>query len=114
MGMFIGVYELDGKTNFGIYNYGKNVYGGYNAGWDLWHEETFSPEVNVIGILDFKISGKTYEERKASAEDLAKEWQLYYSYYEWSYGELGAIYDYFTTIGKRYGLLRVFKENAIC
>lgn len=111
--MFIGVYELEGKTNFGIYFTGKNAI-PYNAGWDLWHEETFSPEVNIIGILDFKISGKTYEERKASAEDLAKEWQLYYSYYEWSYGELGAIYDYFKTIGKRYGLLRVFKENGIC
>lgn len=104
--MFIGVYELENKT----YN---NIYFN-NGGWDVWHSDTFSPDTNIIGILEFKISGKTYEERKANAEDLAKEWQLYYSDYAWSWGEIATITDYFYKIGKRYGLLRVFKENAIC
>ena len=105
--MFIGVYELDGKT----YNY---IYKNSVNGWKEYHADTFSPNTNIIGLLEFKLSGKTYEERKASAEDLAKEYQLYYSCYDWSYMELTIIYDYFEKVGKKYGLLKVFKENAIC
>lgn len=105
--MFIGYYEQDGEQNFNIYY--KN-----SAGYREWHKDTFSPTIENIQILDFKISGKTYEERKYNAEELAKDWQYNFASLEWSYGELYEINNYFYTIGKRYGLLRVFKENAIC
>lgn len=105
--MFIGKYELDNKEYFGIYE--KNI-----MGYELWHEETFSPTTKNIETLDFKISGKTYEEKKASLEDLAKEWQLYFSGYSWSYYELSIIQNYLYDNAKRYGLLKEFKENAIC
>ena len=104
--MFIGVYKLDNKINNAIYY--------KNGGWDVWHSETFSPDTEIIGILDLKVSGKTYLERQASAEDLAKEWQLYYSHYAWSWGEIATITDYFYKIGKQYGLLKEFRENGIC
>ena len=104
--MFIGVYELDGVVNYGIYY--------KNGGYDIWFKETFSPETNIIGVLDLQVKGKNYAEKKAYAEDLAKEYQLYYADYSWSYGELAEIQGYFEKIGKRYGLLKVFKENAIC
>lgn len=106
--MFIGKYELDGIEHFSIYH--KNKYGAYFE----WFTDTFSPNCEDIETLDFKISGKTYQERKASLKDLAKEWQLHFSQFSWSYGELAEITDYFYKNGKRYGLLKVFKENAIC
>ena len=51
---------------------------------------------------------------KTSLEDLAKEWQGQFASYNWSYGELMEIGEYFNKNGKRYGLLREFKENGIC
>ena len=105
--MFIGYYELEGKEHFNIYY--KN-----SEGFREWNKDTFSPTCENIEILDFKIGGKTYEERKNNLEELAKEWQLRFSSLSWSYGELAEIGNYFYNNGKRYGLLRVFKENAIC
>ena len=112
--MFIGKYELDGKEYNNIYYYGKNIYGNYNSGWDLWHEDTFSPFCKNIKLLDFRLHGKTYKERKNSLIELAKEWQYDFSSLSWSYGELAEICDWFYENGKRYGLLREFHENAIC
>ena len=105
--MFIGKYELEDQEYFYIY-YKKN------GGWSAFHTDTFSPLTKNIEILDFKISGKTYREKQASLEDLAKEWQLYFCDFGWSYGELMEITNYFYENGKRYGLLKEFKENAIC
>ena len=105
--MFIGKYELDNKEYFSIYYKCKE-------GYDAWHEDTFSPLTKNIETLDFKITGKTYREKQASLEDLAKEWQLRFWQYSWSYGELYEINNYFYENGKRYGLLNVFHENGIC
>lgn len=104
--MFIGFYELEDVEHFNIYY--KN-----SLGWDLWNKETFSPLCKSIMILDFKIKGKTYQERKNNLEELAKEWQNNFASYSWSYGELATIQDYFYTNAKRYGLIKTFKENVI-
>jgi hypothetical protein len=60
------------------------------------------------------MSGKKnyYQKRKAEVRDEAVEYS--YSDEELSYGELADKQDYFRRLGKRYGLLREFKENAIC
>ena len=105
--MFIGFYRLDDEEHFNIYYKNKNGYGA-------WYSDTFSPTCEDIAILDFKISGKTYQERQASLEDLAKDWQYNFAGLEWSYGELAEIQNYFYENAKRYGLVRVFKENGIC
>lgn len=61
-----------------------------------------------------------YQERKETARQKAIDWQLEAS--DWqleaseqslSYGELAAIGDFFYKLGKRYGLLKEFRENAI-
>lgn len=102
--MFIGIF----KNNEGkIENY---IYYDFEE----WHRDTFNPLTEIIGMLDFKIQGKNYTEKKASLEDLAKEWQGQFASYNWSYGELATIGEYFNKNGKRYGLLREFKENCIC
>lgn len=105
--MFIGYYESKKEQYFNIYC--KNKYG-----YKEWQKDTFCLGAKNIQVLDFKISGKTYEEKQASLEDLAKEWQLYFCDFDWSYGELTLITTYFYDNGKKYGLLKVFKENGIC
>ena len=108
--MFIGYYELEGKEHFDIYFYSN--YG--ESGYKLWFDETFSPNTKNIKLLDFKISGKTYKERKSCLKELAIDWQLQFSVLNWSYGELAIIGEWFNKNGKRYGLLKEFKENCIC
>lgn len=53
-----------------------------------------------------------YQKRKAEVREEAIEYS--YSEEELSYGELAEKNDYFERLGRRYGLLREFKENAIC
>ena len=54
-----------------------------------------------------------YYERKERARQKAIEWQLEAADKDYSYGELIEIQAYFTKIGKYYGLLTEFRENAI-
>lgn len=103
--MFIGVYKLDGKDYF-------NIYYKCKAGYEEWFKDTFSPECKYE-TLDFKISGKNYRERQASLGDIAKEWVNYFCDFEWSYGELAIISAWFYENAKKYGLIKVFEENAI-
>lgn len=104
--MFIGCFKLDGEEHCDIYYDGNDI--------RLWNKRTFSPMCENIETLDFTIKGKTYQERKGSLKDIAIEWSNNFSQYNWSYGELAEITDYFYENGKRYGLLKEFRENAIC
>lgn len=106
--MFIGYYEIDGKEYFSIYH--KNKFNGYFK----WFTDTFSPTCENITILNFKIGGKTYQEKKNNLEELAKDWQLNFAALSWSYGELAEIQNYLHENAKRYGLLKTFHENGIC
>lgn len=84
--------------------------------WDEYYEDTFSPEVEILVLLPFEIHGKTYAERKESLRNLAIDFQhaddgdadLWLSY-----RELDDIGCYFNRMGRRYGLLQEFRENAI-
>lgn len=105
--MFLGYYELDGKENFNIYY--KN-----SLGYDEWYKDTFSPLCKNINILNFLIYGDTYKDKKEYLRELAIKWQHEFSSLSWSYGELAEIQGYFEKNGKRYGLLKEFKENCIC
>ena len=60
-----------------------------------------------------EVTGKTYQERKTSLQELAIEYSNT-CYPDLSYGELATVDSFFETQGRRYGLLREFKENAIC
>lgn len=55
----------------------------------------------------------TYAERKENARQIAIDWQLNDSDYPYSYEGLAIIGEYFYKLGKRFGLLREFRENAI-
>ena len=81
--------------------------------WDEFHKATFSPSVDYELVVLGRLRGKTYAEKKAELIDKAIEFQrideggLYMS-------EYAEIQEYFECYGKRYGLLREFKENGIC
>ena len=105
--MFLAKYDNDGETEFYIY------YKNHN-GYRQFFEDTFSPMLENIEVLDLKIKGNTYSEKKDYLEDLAKDYQYNFSSLSWSYSELIEIQDFFYKNGKRYGLLKEFKENAIC
>ena len=104
--MFIGVYTIDNI----MYNY---LYHKNTLGFREWQKDTFSVDIGSIKVLDFKIRGNNYQERKAEAEEIAKDWQNNFACYDWGYSELIEIYAFFEKVGKRYGLIKEFKENAI-
>lgn len=54
-----------------------------------------------------------YRRYKAYAEDTAIKWQNDFHNHNYAWSELAAFQDYFTRLAKRYGLVKVFKENGI-
>ena len=84
--------------------------------WQDIHAALFSPCVEEVTLIEFKTHGKTYHDRKASLENIAIE------YSNNAIGESGDLFmsdllqieSWFYEQGKRYGLLKEFKENCIC
>lgn len=54
-----------------------------------------------------------YREKKAKAREEAIRWQAEFADHNYSYGELADCQAHFEKLGKRYGLIREFKVNAI-
>ena len=84
----------------------------YAANRDFFRD-TFSPSIEILSVLPLCIHGKTYSERKASAEQAAVDLS-YADCGGLSWLEYATISAFFEKVGKRYGLLREFRENAIC
>ena len=55
-----------------------------------------------------------YNRLKEAARTEAFEWQLTSGDNPMSYSELADVCKCFYTLGKRYGLLKEFRENGIC
>ena len=68
---------------------------------------------HFLAFIPLKVTGKTYAERKDDLQNKAIEWSYAGSVSNWSYGELATIQGFFETQGKRYGLIKEFKENGI-
>ena len=105
--MFIGSYILNGTKYIGLFYANKH-------GFENWHKRTFLPYYENIEVFDFKIVGDTYREKQNNLLELAKDWQLHFSYLPWSYSELAEIENWLYKNAKRYGLLREFRVNGIC
>lgn len=54
-----------------------------------------------------------YQIKKYEIRQMAIEWQTEASQKNYSYGELAKFNNYFYKKGKRYGLLKEFRENGI-
>ena len=58
-------------------------------------------------------TNKTYQEKKEAARQEAIDWQDWLSDNSISYEGLAIATAYFERLGRRYGLLQEFRENAI-
>ena len=81
-----------------------------------YYEATFNPEIKIEYELIFDLTGKTYNEKKASAQNIAIDYSLATGneIEPLSMNELSIISEWFARVGKHYGLLNEFRENAIC
>ena len=95
----------------------KDAFGKEHANlyfdWEKYFADTFSSGCEVIQLIEFAIHGRNYRERKNSLEEIAIEFS-HNVVCGLSYGEIYHIQNFFETMGKRYGLLREFRENCIC
>lgn len=79
--------------------------------WHVLHES------KSLFYLPFQIDGSSYKERQESLRELAIEFQHNNdgdTDIQLSMSECGDVCDFFETMGRRYGLLREFRENCIC
>lgn len=56
---------------------------------------------------------KSYADLKETARQQAIEWQDWLSDHSASYGGLAIASEYFENLGRRFGLIQEFRENAI-
>lgn len=56
----------------------------------------------------------TYKEQKEKTRELAVQWQHDFENHNYDWLELANWGDFFTKLGKRYGLLKEFRANGIC
>lgn len=56
---------------------------------------------------------KIYQKRKEAVREQAINFQLTFNERMYSWGELATLTGYFKKMGKRYGLLKEFRENGI-
>lgn len=56
----------------------------------------------------------TYARNKVVARQEAIDWQKDVANHDYSYGELVKFGEHFEKLGRRYGLLKEFRENGIC
>ncbi len=57
---------------------------------------------------------RTYAEMQDAARNLAIDWQDAATEWHMSYATCAAWCELFTDLGRRYGLMREFRENGIC
>lgn len=90
------------------------VFGGFYGNRAEWKEDNSDPG-EVLATIDLTIHGKTYAERKEDLRRAAHEYlDLYANSVPLSWDEVWEFESFFHEQGAKYGLLREFKENAIC
>ncbi len=87
--------------------------GGLFVDLEEVHRVYWMPLVEIVSVVDFKVTGKTYAEKQNSLRDVAIDFQNAVSDFEMFMSEWAIVSDWFAKMGKRYGLLREFRENAI-
>lgn len=60
-----------------------------------------------------KTNRKSYADLKEAARQQAIDWQMAAAEQNLSYGELADAQAHFENLGRRYGLIQEFRENAI-
>lgn len=78
-----------------------------------YYTEQFSKDTFIICGEREKTGALGNFEKKLIARDIATSWQAHFGNVRYSYGDLLEWSDFFYEIGKRYCLLREFRENGI-
>ena len=81
--------------------------------WGLFFSDTFPCNIHTDSIIELSVNGKTYAQKKASVSDKARIIQEMLGECSISYFELSEIQNWLLTVGKRYGLMEEFKDNAV-
>lgn len=55
-----------------------------------------------------------YRQKKEQVRDFAAEWQEEFSENRYTWADVAAYADMFSRLGRRWGLLREFRENGLC
>ena len=82
--------------------------------WEEFHKANFSPCYECTIKFDFVIRGNNYKAKKLCAESKAIKFSNFGYLADLSYNELAILSAFFEKVGKRYGLISEFRENAIC
>ena len=80
--------------------------------WDQVHNFFFSPCLDPVFVTDFRVSGKTYQERKENARNIAMDVQAF-SWPGLYWSEYAEIQNELHEIGKKYGLLNEFRRDGV-
>lgn len=81
--------------------------------WNECYRDTFSPS-EVLGFVSYIVRGKTYDQKKECVRDIAKDTQILISHaQDISREDLYEIKAWFEKMGRRFGLLKDFRENGI-
>lgn len=102
-----------------VYAVWQNEDGTYGGGvymcWNDYYTDTFNPQTNDVALIsDTAVLTGSYQDKKNYIRSNAIDYQLSASLIPLSYMELMIMEDYFYKMGKRFGLLREFRENGIC
>lgn len=100
------------KLKDGDGNETTNLYHGCDC-WEKFFDDTFSPAVQELEKVVFVVRRGTYAEQKTQVHDIAVAVSnMDCSGLSWS--ELFHLGEWFNKFGRRFGLLREFRENGIC
>lgn len=80
--------------------------------WDQVHSFFFSPCLDPVFVTDFKVTGKTYAERKENARNIAIDVQAF-SWPGLYWSECAEIYSELERVARNNGLLNEFREEGV-
>ena len=84
--------------------------------WQITHyeiEQITETSFRVYGQTCRRLERQSREEKKNILRDFAIEWQYRFGDFNYSYYELSGWQSFFEEYGKKYGLIREFRENGI-
>lgn len=101
--MLYAMLEKNGKTFARTYN-----------SYSMYYNDTFNPEIDVLALIDTDRppAGKNYHDKRNTLQGYAITFQATGTK-GLPYWDLYRIGNYFEYYGKRYGLLKEFRDNGI-
>ena len=69
---------------------------------------------NMVTVYQMHAAPKGYQERKEAVRNIAIRWAQSFADFDISYFTLAEWENFFEKYGRKYGLLREFRENGIC